>query len=105
MSEDAVAVRTLLTRRTRSDTQNFRYGCISSFDLTSVTPRMVRAAAIALVSSSFDFTLPDSVTTPWAVSTSIVDETSCALSSAVLTRSVIVWVSGRHVATFRGRDV
>jgi hypothetical protein len=52
-------------------------------DLTSLTPWIVRATWIARSASAFDFTSPDSVTTPPAVFTSILRvPISGSLSSA-----------------------
>jgi hypothetical protein len=56
-----------------------------------VTSAVWRARPIARVASASDFTLPDSVTTPLAESTSILVLPICgSFSSAVFTRAVIV---------------
>ena len=83
-----------------------------SADFTSLTPGARLASAIAFSASTCDFTLPDSVTTPFAVSTSIfVAPTSGSLSSAVLTAAVIVassivWsIVLLHAANVGGRTI
>src|SRR4029453_16092566 len=64
--------------------------CTCSDDLTSDTPLTFRAMATALSRSPGDFTTPESVTTPLAVSTSILPTMSGSLRSAVLTRVVML---------------